>query len=91
VTVQVTVTLQVLGGMVCLWLLHRAFWTIQALVSKLRQLDEECRRRNEQWSAVHTAQYQREEYPRCTRPRPEWDWHIEPTIMTERPNDDLST
>ena len=50
---QVTVTLQVLGGMVCLWLLHRGFRTIQALVSKLHQLEEECRRRNEQWSAVH--------------------------------------
>ena len=90
-TVQVTVTLQVLGVLVCLWLLHRVFWTILTLTSKLRQLDEECRRLKEQLSAVRTVRRQRGECPCCASPLPKQNWHTEPMIIAERSNDDLST
>jgi hypothetical protein len=86
-TVQVTLTLQVLGGLVFLWLLHRVFWTILGLASRLRQLDEKCHRLKEQLSAVHTVRRQRGECPRCASPLPERDWDTEPTIVAERPHD----
>lgn len=88
VTVQVTVTTQGLGGLVCLWLLLRASWVIQVLQFKLRQLAEECHRLNERWSAVPTARWQRGECPRCVSPPSERDWYIAPMIVKERPNDD---
>jgi hypothetical protein len=63
--VQMTLTLQALGGLVCLWLLRGVFNTILALASRLRQLDEECRRLKAQLSALHTVGRQCVECPHC--------------------------
>jgi hypothetical protein len=60
-----TLTLQALGGLVCLWLLRGVFKTILALASRVRQLDEECCRLKEQLSALYTLQRQRVECPHC--------------------------
>lgn len=84
VTVTVTVTLEVMAGLVCLFFVRRAFRTIQDSQSKLRQLTEECRKLNEQRSAVHTARWQRGECPRCASPLYERDWYLASTIVEKR-------
>jgi len=85
--VQLTVTLQVLvlGGLVCLWLLLKGALAITALLSKLRQLDEDYRKLNEQLSAVRTARRQGGECSHCARTQFQRDWYIAPTIEKERP------
>jgi hypothetical protein len=72
--------------LVCIGLLLGATWTTQALQFKFRQLAEERRRLNDEWSAVRMAR--RSQCPRCARPLSEQDWYVAQIMVQEPPDDD---